>query len=545
MCKSKPQGGQRCAGHAKERMDALMAQGEESIRRLQRGEITMEAATALHAKVSDAMIDYASTLEGAAAFKEDLANGEALYNMTGDPDDAAANEDIRRLINDGALRANRNRWVENQWRADRHMQPLTTPIPLTWHQQQEADAEAAIAAQAAEAATQAQAARAADPFGLRAAATTPTGSQITPDALQHASDNALETSGYGQVLRDAGLISDTRDQTGQINIDQLALENKAAELDRVMQPYQPSPYGDPYGLRADNAERMASFEQVVGQRSDLTADTLAAAVSAEAERLDRHTTVVETALLRRSAVQRRIANGQPTMARAQQALDRIREAINHPRLIAPAKGFRDRRIRKAEIARSATEGTQRFGSAFTTAVEKYEGTFDARQIERAAYLLHEQGLTEYDGIFNPAAHGVPTTGPNDQNHSTWRMHYQQHTAGGIDRGTFANQFVAANLDSTLGVSQWSLQPDPSVSGNIVSPLTSANSIAVNRHATANGSATPSSGPFGVEMEIDFPAHLQMPERRAPGRLDRALDKVQFLSEDEVRSAQRNIWRFGI
>lgn len=162
MCKSKQQGGQRCAGHAKERMDTLMAQGEESLRRLQRGEITHEAAVAMHAKVSDAMIDYASTLEGSAAFRQDIADGEALYQMTGDPEDLAAVEDIRRLVNDGALRANRNRWAENQWRAERHMQPLTTPLPLTLQQEREA-------AQAAEAAAQAHATRAADPFGLRAA----------------------------------------------------------------------------------------------------------------------------------------------------------------------------------------------------------------------------------------------------------------------------------------------------------------------------------------------------------------------------------------
>lgn len=161
MCKSQAEGGQRCSGHAKERMDTLLAKGEQTMERLGRGEITMEQARAVHAQVTEAMIDYASTPEGAVSFRQDLADGEAYYAASGDPDGAAANDEIRRLIDEGAARAQANREAENDWRATRGFKALTTPVPQTLAQERAAaDAEAARAA--------ATAAWAADPLGLRA-----------------------------------------------------------------------------------------------------------------------------------------------------------------------------------------------------------------------------------------------------------------------------------------------------------------------------------------------------------------------------------------
>lgn len=164
MCKSQAEGGQRCAGHAKTRMDELITKGEEALDRLQHGEITMTQAQAVHAQVADAMIDYASTLDGAKAFRQDLSDSEPYYVATGEPfdEDADANDDIRRLIDDGATRAQVNREVENAYRVTQGMGPLTTALPQTFAQEQEAAAAAAAAAES-------KAAWGADPLGLRAA----------------------------------------------------------------------------------------------------------------------------------------------------------------------------------------------------------------------------------------------------------------------------------------------------------------------------------------------------------------------------------------
>lgn len=175
------------------------------------------------------------------------------------------------------------------------------------------------------------------------------------------------------------------------------------------------------------------------------------------------------------------------------AVEQIKTEIDSPRYTEAPRGFRGRRARRSENADALQRGA-RFGPAFAAAVEKYDGRFDARQIERAAQLL--------------TLHAPATSD--------------------------TQQFVAAHLDSTLNRSLWSYQHDPTVSGETM----------IIRGSTASTAADAHSSAFGVEAEFDLPEHLRMPERREPGRLDRALEKIQVLSEDEVRTLQRGIWIGG-
>lgn len=147
-------GGQRCPGHtskdlAKKR-DALGAVQAASAR----GEAPPTKVNKAKQAYWKVLVDWGSTLDGAASLREQLAADPTGPSAAG----------LRRAIDEGALLAQNNRAVENAWRADRDKGPLPTPLPYTFAQEAEQAAEnAARAAQEAESA--------ADPLGLRAAAT--------------------------------------------------------------------------------------------------------------------------------------------------------------------------------------------------------------------------------------------------------------------------------------------------------------------------------------------------------------------------------------
>lgn len=147
-------GGQRCPGHTSKDL----AKKRDALGAVQAASATGEAAPGKVTKAKQAywkvLVDWGSTLDGSASLREQLAADPTGPSAAG----------LRRAIDEGALLAQRNREVENAWRADREKGPLPTPLPLTFAQEAEqATAQAARAAQEAESA--------ADPLGLRAAAT--------------------------------------------------------------------------------------------------------------------------------------------------------------------------------------------------------------------------------------------------------------------------------------------------------------------------------------------------------------------------------------
>lgn len=157
MCKSKAQGGQRCPGHAAEYLSTkrtALAQVEAAFAA---GDVTQSRVAKARQEYWEKLVDWASTTKGAASLREQLA---------AQPDQSSGQaQGLRRAIDQGALLAQRNREVENEYRAARDKGPLDTPVPLTFEQ------EAAAAAEQAERAAR-EAAAAADPLGLRAAEST-------------------------------------------------------------------------------------------------------------------------------------------------------------------------------------------------------------------------------------------------------------------------------------------------------------------------------------------------------------------------------------
>lgn len=153
MCKSQAQGGQRCATDARTLMNASEAKMEAVLDDLVNGDFY--AATAAYAAYHEDVKKFASTLDGAAEMRAELAEYAATYNA--DPERIAATAAI---IDDGAKIAHVNREIENAYRATQGQPPLTTPLPQTFAQEAETKA-------AADQAATEKAAKAADPFGLR------------------------------------------------------------------------------------------------------------------------------------------------------------------------------------------------------------------------------------------------------------------------------------------------------------------------------------------------------------------------------------------
>jgi hypothetical protein len=177
MCKSAAEGGQRCFTDAKTAVENKTAAFARTQARFDEGKATEEQVMAAAEATADAMIDYASTLDGAQDLLtqyDQIALSGVLDSDDFDVADAAAEqaESILSLVDDGAKRAAENRAVENAYRATQGKPPLTTSLPKTFD-----EIIAAAEAQQREAEVQqreaeAKAAKEADPFGLRAEAST-------------------------------------------------------------------------------------------------------------------------------------------------------------------------------------------------------------------------------------------------------------------------------------------------------------------------------------------------------------------------------------
>lgn len=161
MCKSQAEGGQRCAGHALEAVTAANNALREATEAFESDDISSAHLEHFEDAAHKAQIAYASTLDGAAKYRADLAAEEAARDRGTDPHDAAAIAELRALIDAGAKQAQVNREVENAYRATQGKPPLTTPLPQTLAEEQAAADQSAAEAEA-------KAAWAADPFGLRA-----------------------------------------------------------------------------------------------------------------------------------------------------------------------------------------------------------------------------------------------------------------------------------------------------------------------------------------------------------------------------------------
>jgi hypothetical protein len=157
VCKSQAQGGQRCAGDARKYMETSAAKMEAVLDDLVDGKATQADYDAATAAYHEDVKKFASTLEGAAEMRAELAAYEATDNA--DPARVAA---AKAMIDDGAKIAHVNRAIENVHRAAHGKAPLTTPLPQTFAREQAAAAQAAAEAER-------KAAWAADPLGLRAA----------------------------------------------------------------------------------------------------------------------------------------------------------------------------------------------------------------------------------------------------------------------------------------------------------------------------------------------------------------------------------------
>jgi hypothetical protein len=154
MCKSKAQGGQRCPGHAAQYLSTKRSALAQVQAAFAAGEATQSSVDKARKEYWSKLVDWSSTTAGAASLREQLAK---------EPDQTSGQaQGLRRAIDQGALLAQRNREVENEYRAARGKGPLDTPVPLTFEQ------EASAAAEQAERSAR-EAAAAADPLGLRAA----------------------------------------------------------------------------------------------------------------------------------------------------------------------------------------------------------------------------------------------------------------------------------------------------------------------------------------------------------------------------------------
>jgi hypothetical protein len=164
MCKSSAEGGQRCFTDAKTILENKTAASAKVQAKFDEGKATVEQVMAAAAAVQDAMIDYASTQDGAddliSQYNQMLTSG-ALDSGDESIEDQA--EVLLSTVDEGAKRAAANRAVENAYRATQGKPPLTTSLPKTFDELI-AEAEERNRAEAEKAAKEA------DPFGLRAEA---------------------------------------------------------------------------------------------------------------------------------------------------------------------------------------------------------------------------------------------------------------------------------------------------------------------------------------------------------------------------------------
>lgn len=470
-------------------MDAMMIKGKDSLGRLQRDEITMEAAVAIHARVADAMIDYASTVEGAAAFREDLANGEALYNITGDRDDHRANDEIRRLIDDGALRAARNREVENAYRATQGQPPLMTELPMTL-----AD-EAAVAAKAA-AQADAKANWAADPLGLRATEAATGAEPARPDltqpimaldgyTLSSQSRNIPAPSEDDRYRLSAPPVAPASDRTatawdGTLDPDTLhsqiatatgltnggrgfGVEMEFTPAPGTRLPQQPSaatePWmfegndfgppqvvsqNDPLGIRAEyNARFNAETARLIREDGS---DRAAEWRNREHNEFHRKATAIEAAVERKRQVRSDTLAGRPSIHRDRHLLADIHREVGAGKARPPVKGLRARFDRAARTGEVVRQGTSDFGPGFASVVKKYQDRLTPEQIAHVATLVAVQSHAETTGVFN--GRNAPDS---IQQRQELQREVSRHTSNDVQQAdhTFRQRYIDANLTAAL------------------------------------------------------------------------------------------------
>jgi hypothetical protein len=167
MCKSAAEGGQRCITDAREYMEAAQGALDAAIGAYAASSTpeAFQACLLADQRLRKETVGFASTHEGAKELREKVWN-YPVPPLGATPEEQekyhAEVVDLIDIIDEGALLAQRNREVENAYRASQGKPPVRPnhPVPLT--HRQEADLR-----EEQERAAAAKAAKEADPFGLR------------------------------------------------------------------------------------------------------------------------------------------------------------------------------------------------------------------------------------------------------------------------------------------------------------------------------------------------------------------------------------------
>lgn len=360
MCKSKAQGGQRCVGHATQRLAKAQDKKAEIESAFASGNATETQVAAARAANWSALVDYASTGAGATALREQWA-------AIGDRNDPNAKV-LQGAIDDGALLAQANRRAENAYRASLDKGPLATPLPLTVAQQDQMDA-----AERGRAA--AEAARNQDPLGLRVdqgAAAAPTESAAAPAAAPATPPTPEEKQAAAQKAR----------------------EERAAAIQKARD------------------ERAAAAQQA-REEAQRVRDEKAALVQAErAQRAQaaRHAQQVRTAHSERAKLERtearRLNEEATTEARRVKAWFNDVGAKQYsapgntwpgPSRWNPDGGAMDPASSKALVARAQKVAPV----AFASASQRYAGEYSAQDIAEAVHALDAQACDRLTGKVRP------------------------------------------------------------------------------------------------------------------------------------------------
>lgn len=391
MCKSQAEGGQRCSGHAKARMDASEAKMEAVLDELVRvdSNVTQADYDAAVASYHEDAKKYASTLEGAADLRAQLANAQAIDpNLNAEVVAAAA-----AMIDEGARLARVNREVENAYRATQGKPPLSTPLPQTFAEEQAAADKAAAEAEA-------KAAWAADPLGLRAADSLPSlaldGWTFHPDAM-----NSPEVLGrYAAPVIPAPATMQSVIASHARVADSIAAQTGGGDLPPNSDSPEQVRYRELFDRRNNLKDTIYAKEQTAEDAADAheigELDAELAAVEAEMESLEtwrrpRPLATPETghglvnAADQQRRMQRDTISGTPTIQPGDQATTRAVAAMGLPEP-APS-GFRGRREHRHRMQGFREHGANNYGAEYLEAVHEHAGRFDEKQIARVATAL--------------------------------------------------------------------------------------------------------------------------------------------------------------
>jgi hypothetical protein len=448
MCKAKAQGGQRCISHATTRLGKAQSTQAAVEAAAARGEATPAQVATARAANWKALVEYASTNDGAKTLRDQLAT------LPNQQDQAA--QLLQGAINDGALLAQANRRAEDAFRASQGKGPLTTALPLTIQQQEALEATAREQAEA-------QAVAAQDPLGLRRQAQqsrrglpTQAGRTIPATAPAMPAPTAPDVQG-GVAVATAPAPAPAR-RAGLPTQPPKGLPTRPPQTAAAPTASKPVPKVAPKATRTRPAK--AAPAAPAGPPLPTERERKAAAAQAdrqaraEAARIAKEQRAAEVQRTKTVASESRRLTAE--VAAEVKGLRKWAAETGTKKFTAPASTWAGpdrwstgRRPTFAQNREAARAGRARYGAAFVQARQRFAGEYSAAEVLAACEALETQGRDRFSGRVRPAGRYTGYTTVDDQRINEARAEQYAKAFGPQDTDVMARQYVAANLEGVM------------------------------------------------------------------------------------------------